>query len=506
MAACKALHPVRGLCRHIPSLLSLAAVVAQTRVDLDAVHNGNDRTACSNRRSKMSQKLLDWCDDFFGDLADDPESHTGDVAWIKQSVSTIPTAAFPRTLLQAEHLLSVLDHMDFSESAEAVLLPLTITLTRCTEVVVRDHFVLLPCYERMIARLYNRVISRYGPQCFMLSRIMKCVLEVSVPCSLRDLLRSLDPMYQSNIERLMKDMCDVYDVWLLGINSGRLDLAGQRCSLESRARDCQQWRVAAFYTGDMEVVSEVMFPSLISRDDSVLHLHGEDRLVLIRIAVRINCVPLVRFLFQRTMGGFGVDCSDVWADVRDVEMARVLIDHRFPFNGAVRYCHRSAPVLQFLLANGAECKPTLGLCAYCDYGPFVLDVLVESWKGTAFHVAQFVTVALNGCVTPNVLREVIRIVGGSVGSDVLNNRRPQFLLNGHRSDRTVAYMKACVQLGTRVNAIDFVSGQSALVYAGELQKYYAVQYLLSVGASCEVRDRKGLYVYDYLVRCTRRFM
>lgn len=505
VAYSKVLHPVRGLCRHIPSLLSLAAVVAQTRVDLDAVVNGSDGATCSNR-SMMNQKLLDWCDDFYGDLADDPEIQTGDVAWIKQSVSPIPTTAFSRTLQQTEHLLSVLDHMDFSESAEAVLVPLTITLTRCTQVVVRDHFDLLPSYKRMIARLYSRAISRYGAQSFMLSRIMKCVLEVSVPRCIRDLLHDLDPMYQSNIERLLKDICDEHDVWLFGINSGRLDLAVQWCSSEVRIRASQQWRVAACYTGDMDIVSEVMCPAFLSRDDAVLHLHGEDRLELIRIAVRINCVELVRFLFQRTSGGFGVDCMNVWADVRDVEMAMALNDNQFPYDGAVPYCHRSAPVLQFLLANGARCEPTLGLCAYCDYGPFVVDVLVQCWKRSATNFDRFVTVALHECVTPNVLRQLVRVVGGSVQSDVLKARRPQFLLNGRRSDRTVAYMKACVQLGACVNAIDVVSGQSALVYAGELQKIYAVQYLLSVGAACDVRDRKGLNVYDYLVRCTRRFM
>lgn len=499
--------PVHGLRQHVPALLSLAAVAAQTLIDLDLAHNRTNRDACDIVRGALNQNLLDWCDDLFGDLADDPQSQAGDTAWIKRSVSPYPDAGFPRTLRHTELLLSILDHLNFQQSAEEVSIPLSLTLTVCTQAVVRDHPELIPCYERMITRLYNRVIARYGRESFLLSRIMMWVLDVSVPCSIRDLVRSLDPSYPDNIKRVMTSMSDQSDVWLFGINSGRLDLAEPLCSIESRMKDCQTWRIAACHTGDMDVVSEVMFPSLVWRDDARLHLLGLDRIVLIRIAVLNKNVPLLRFLFARTIGLLdGVGTMEVWECVRDVETARVLVECRFPYHSAVVHCYRSAPVLEFLLDIGAPCEPTMNLCRYCDYGPYVLDVLVRGWKkNTAIPLDRFMTVALNLCVSPSVLREVIRLVGVPIGNAVLDGRSSRCLLNGRFSYHTVAYMKACLQLGSSVNAVDVDTGQSALLYAGVLRKNFAVHYLLSVGAAHNLRDNRGMSVYDYMTQGARRF-
>lgn len=480
--------------RHIPSLVSLAAVAAQPFVDLHCAGTADNRQRISAVRGCLPQILLDSCDDLYGDLADDPVCHTGDLAWIRESFAWIERT--PVTFRHAESLVSFVEHITIRPSEEAAVSGALLCLTRCTELVVRHFPELLQSYLHAFEALVKRAIARYGAASALLTRITKAVLGVSVPLAVRDILETLHPLYITSVNSIMSEIVNPFDLMLFGINAGRVDLAKERCWAWMLRGDLDLWLYAACYCGDLGVLSDVMRMVYSPQVTEPFHVPGSARLQMLRIALNTSNVDLVDYVFDRTVGEMEGTLADAWCDVKDVACAKELVKRGYPLDGSIERCVRSVEVLRFLLANGAECVPYAQMCAFSDYGPDVLRTLVDAWCVSGFCFKQYLSVAVYQCTCPHVLRTLIREVNDSVGPEVLMLRGPYFLLNGLRSFRTVSYIKACLMLGVPVDDTDCRSGRTVLDFAREMNLPYAVNYLIGEADKC-VDDMRKLSLNDW---------
>ena len=497
------LPAIRGVRRHIPWLTCFAAIASQSFLDKDARTSADDLAVCTRCRERLSEKLLDWCDDLYGDLVDHPVSLTGDAAWLSSSFNQ--PSEYPHTVPCAELLMSIIDHKDVEALPGIFLTDVLGYLTQCTQRVVRDHRALLPSYLRMLTRLYDRVIRSFGQTSDVVCQITKCVLNVSVPAIVRQRLVELDRNFEANVLRIRQSLTTDDSVRMFAINTCRLDLAYEARPFEDVSEGAiEKWAYAACYTGDVDVVVALMeaCPSLCEGD--IVHLPSHVQCRMIQIALYWSNATLLRFVMERTTGGYVRDFERVWGSVLNVEDAELLISYTFPFKNAVQYCYRSSAVVKYLLDMGARCFATEWNCSQADFNVDILAVLFAKWGVNDSLLSMNVIQCVSNCINPCVLRELVRTVMKRFGSglevatlfvDVDGNR----LLNGERSGHTIAYLRTCLHYGVRVDVPGRYDRQTALLTAAQRKMPYAVRYLISRGASCSVVDIDGRTVYDCLL-------
>lgn len=478
----KDLAPLSGVRRHIPSLTALSALSAQPFIDLHCARTDGTRTRVIATRGRIPQNLLDTCDDFYGDLADDPVCHTGDLAWIHGAFPWIYRPSL--TFRHAQTLISLVGHLSLRPTEEEAASGAGVCVSRCTELVVRHFPQLLPCYERTIAEMFKRVIALYSPHSTLLTFITKCILDVSVPLSVREICETFNASYASSVACIMSEIVHPYDRMLFAINAGRLDLVrGAYCPWMIEGQ-WNRWLYAACYCGELGVLSEIMGKVFAPQFTEPFHIPGIERFRMLRIALITSNVDLVSYVYDSTVGEFEGVLEDAWGDVCDVACAKELIKRGYPLDGSLERCVRNVDVVHVLLASGAVCMPYKEMCAYCDYGPYVVSTLVNAWRRSALPFSQFVTVAVYQCTCPRVLRTLIRDVHDSVGSAALRGRGPFFLFNGHIALQTVSYIKTCIMLGVTVDEIDRGSGRTALDFAREMKLPFAARYLMAEVDKC----------------------
>lgn len=504
---------------HICSLRALAAVAARPQLDPDLHRDPATKSACVRIRGKLSEKLLDWCDDLYGTLSMGTElaRHIHpDTVWIPPAEIRSGFSWGRREIGGCDGpeniavFCSVMDHIDWGyfdaelRHRDNVIQWIAYNLKRYATAVFHDFIQCRELFMTMLTRLYRHpaILDRHT------LLITEVLVSVGLPVHIREHIRLLDQRYDAHLETILDMSRAPMDTLSLAVKTGQLGYIEHVTDEHLLLESWSSLIVDACLTCEAPI-----FDYLWDLRSKLTDIEAEVYHHCASAALSVSNSRVLSILFHdcdESMTGFA---SATWADrllpgSHDDECTNILLHYGCDMHTSL-FFNPNPQQLRYLLSRGASVIPPslddagFVLCA----APDLACSLINRWRELDLPAFSYLCEAIRECGDHDILRQLVRVLDRTFELDNAGiqerNDCLSYVYLHHHMYHGVLFYKTCLRLGVDIDVQDHVTGRSLLMDAARSGRDEIVRFFVSAGSSVTLRDNDGKSALDHYDACNR---